>query len=45
MRMIESLSEEHEEESEDLDEIPSPVTSEETIELVDRYDDEDVELI
>ncbi len=45
MKMIESLSEVVEEVPNNESQIPAPVTIPEAPETVDRYDDEDVELI
>ena len=45
MKMIESLSEVEEEAPNKRTQIPAPVTMPEAPETVDRYDDEDVELI
>ena len=45
MRMLESLSDSEEEELSELPEIPAPVVVEEQSSTVDRYEDDDVELI
>ncbi len=45
MDMIESLSEPETAESDELSEIPAPVTAQEEPIGVEKYDDEDVELI
>ena len=45
MRMLESLSEPEEDVPSEVPDIPAPVVVEETPRAVDRYDDDDVELI
>ena len=45
MRMLESLSESEEDVPSEVPDIPAPVVVEETPRAVDRYDDDDVELI
>ena len=45
MRMLESLSEPEEDVTSEVPDIPAPVVVEETPRAVDRYDDDDVELI
>ena len=45
MRMLESLSEDDVQIEENTPEIPAPVTVEEESSSIDRYDDDDVELL
>ena len=45
MRMLESLSEQEEDEPPEVPNIPAPVVAEEPPRTVDRYEEDDVELV